>query len=536
MTQDPLKQTYLVVRASNQYFLLPMISNHLITKEDQISTNKQLDAEEADVQIQIEPSDEYIVPDTPNLENNIADVFMCHVCSKVFYTGLSLQLHIDKHSVVKSDVHSDDHGNLHNYECSVCGRLFAIKKALKLHMEKHQNVKNMYYCTDCGFRSTAQFNVTRHRLRKHANIFRFPCPYCSKKYNLRNDLNKHMLKHANVIEKKDVTQSKALFIKDNTNDSDQSAYPNDDISEKKMEEPKPNYKDVIQSEVLIEEDTKDCDQNTCPNDITHETIEESKLPKLKNWKREIFIRSEEERKNIYAYKCLQCKWSNQEDKVTMKEQINREVTMDVPILKVYSGKATPLKKLTRKKEGLKMKKEAVSCEVCKESFNMTGSEYRKHLLSHGKFRTFPCDVCSKKFKHKHNMQRHKSKVHGEAPIYTCQYCDFTTLHCSYLQVHVTRKHTNDFHYLCDKCDRKFRIKADYTKHLITHEKETCICNICVPHMQEEASVSKELGQSSAATRATVHLRGMWDGVNTKKCFKETHQDSLWRETIRLSHL
>ncbi|XP_011136129.1 zinc finger protein OZF [Harpegnathos saltator] len=124
------------------------------------------------------------------------------------------------------------------------------------------------------------------------------------------------------------------------------------------------------------------------------------------------------------------------------------------------------------------KKEKIFCDICKITFGTRGTKYRKHMLKHSSHYPFQCDICKKKFKHKINMNRHKMKVHGEAPLYSCQYCDFSTIHCSYLQVHFTRKHTDDFHFSCDKCDRKFRIKADYTKHLITHEGDPCICDVC----------------------------------------------------------
>lgn len=124
------------------------------------------------------------------------------------------------------------------------------------------------------------------------------------------------------------------------------------------------------------------------------------------------------------------------------------------------------------------KREKVSCDICKVSFNTKGFEYNKHMLKHSNLYTFQCDVCLKKFKYKSNMKRHKVKVHDEAPEYNCQFCDFTTIHCSYLQVHFTRKHTGVFRFACDKCERKFRIKADYTKHLITHDGDPCICDVC----------------------------------------------------------
>lgn len=85
-----------------------------------------------------------------------------------------------------------------------------------------------------------------------------------------------------------------------------------------------------------------------------------------------------------------------------------------------------------------LRKEKISCDFCKITFSMRGSEYRKHMLKHSSHRAFQCDVCKKKFKHKINMSRHKTKVHGEAPLYSCQYCDFSTIHCSYLRVSVVK--------------------------------------------------------------------------------------------------
>ena len=100
------------------------------------------------------------------------------------------------------------------------------------------------------------------------------------------------------------------------------------------------------------------------------------------------------------------------------------------------------------------------------------------MLKHSNANGFQCDVCSRQYKHKRTMTKHKLYAHGDAPTYNCQLCDFTTIHSSYLQVHIMRKHTVNYPFPCNKCDRMFRVKADYMKHIVTHDGEPCICDVC----------------------------------------------------------
>lgn len=124
--------------------------------------------------------------------------------------------------------------------------------------------------------------------------------------------------------------------------------------------------------------------------------------------------------------------------VTSRQRIKRPSTKRSNVAARRSQRNSS--KLATTTRTLKLKrKEKISCDICKITFDRKGSEYKKHMLRHSNHYNFQCDICAKKFKHKNNMSRHKVKVHGEAPLYTCQYCDFSTIHCSYLQVSVVRK-------------------------------------------------------------------------------------------------
>lgn len=122
--------------------------------------------------------------------------------------------------------------------------------------------------------------------------------------------------------------------------------------------------------------------------------------------------------------------------VTLRERIKRPSTKRSNVAARTQQNSAKLATMTRT---LKLKKrEKISCDICKITFDRIGLKYKKHMLKHSNHYNFQCDVCAKKFKHKNNMNRHKVKVHGEAPLYTCQYCDFSTIHCSYLQVSVIK--------------------------------------------------------------------------------------------------
>ncbi|XP_076288024.1 zinc finger Y-chromosomal protein [Lasioglossum baleicum] len=145
-----------------------------------------------------------------------------------------------------------------------------------------------------------------------------------------------------------------------------------------------------------------------------------------------------------------------------------------------TAKTSMKEKLKQKKENKRyeeetLKLEKIYCDVCKTT--IFERNYKKHLLRHN-FKDYQCDMCSKKYKQKRALTKHKLTIHGDAPLHNCQYCDFVTVHFSYLRIHVMRKHNNTFPFSCQKCDRRFRVRADYMKHIVTHDGEPCICDVC----------------------------------------------------------
>ncbi|XP_078037450.1 zinc finger Y-chromosomal protein 1-like isoform X1 [Augochlora pura] len=177
--------------------------------------------------------------------------------------------------------------------------------------------------------------------------------------------------------------------------------------------------------------------------------------------------------------------------VNMLQRVKRRETMRRVLVRTSPSLSTSLsrrsKTAAKKSERTKLRQkenkryeetlelEKIYCDVCKTA--VFERNYKKHLLRHN-FKDYQCDTCLKKYKHKRALSKHKLTIHGDAPLHTCQYCDFVTVHFSYLRVHVMRKHNNTFPFSCQKCDRRFRIRADYMKHIVTHDGEPCICDVC----------------------------------------------------------
>jgi len=112
--------------------------------------------------------------------------YKCSVCDVSFSTSSNLQSH-KRHA----------HSNRRPYDCRYCGRLFKSSRDLKFHVYTHTGAKpySCRHCSDC-FKGNHQLKA--HLLKSHNEGTWFTCHICQKKFSMKGNLKKHLLRHEGV--------------------------------------------------------------------------------------------------------------------------------------------------------------------------------------------------------------------------------------------------------------------------------------------------------------------------------------------------
>jgi len=140
--------------------------------------------------------------------------FACDACDKTFASGSCLRKHSWVHrdsTKYKCDIcdkvlscletlkrHMMCHSGEKPFVCQQCSRAFCTASELSSHEERHNYVGN-FKCTTCDVTFVNSKTLKNHMRRKHMNLDQtYNCQQCSKCFNYKFSLNKHMKTHAGM--------------------------------------------------------------------------------------------------------------------------------------------------------------------------------------------------------------------------------------------------------------------------------------------------------------------------------------------------
>ena len=134
----------------------------------------------------------------------------CPHCDKVFQSNRYLQLHIKVHAeqkpfkcddcdasfggITKLKKHRGKEHNIHEQHiCPICGMIYKHRKTLDDHMLDHDSTSS-FLCSQCGksFNRPSTYRLHQAYHASKANPGTHPCEHCSKSYDTRSLLNKHV--------------------------------------------------------------------------------------------------------------------------------------------------------------------------------------------------------------------------------------------------------------------------------------------------------------------------------------------------------
>jgi len=107
--------------------------------------------------------------------------YRCKYCNKTFTQLATLQRHNNLHSGIRP------------YACTICNNSFVQSASLMAHLRVHQGDKP-WKCTFCGRQFNQKNNLRIHYTGHHAQLRRFSCSICNKRFFLRLDVQRHAMR------------------------------------------------------------------------------------------------------------------------------------------------------------------------------------------------------------------------------------------------------------------------------------------------------------------------------------------------------
>ncbi|XP_046408133.1 endothelial zinc finger protein induced by tumor necrosis factor alpha-like isoform X2 [Ischnura elegans] len=108
-----------------------------------------------------------------------------------------------------------------------------------------------------------------------------------------------------------------------------------------------------------------------------------------------------------------------------------------------------------------------SCETCSKTFRDT-TALRIHTRTHTGEKPYPCGLCGRRFAQSCSLDLHMRTHTGEKP-YACSDCDKCFSRKGHLVDHL-RLHTGERPFSCAVCTKSFSTNSTLNNHMLTHKK------------------------------------------------------------------
>lgn len=145
---------------------------------------------------------------------------ICTVCNKLFRTNYNVRVHMEVHAErkkfvcevencgksFKSKIGLQEHSGLHNadiykFTCEVCSKKFVLRTYFVAHMRVHSTNPNAktFCCSLCPKTFNYKQNLIDHE-NAHLGMKFFKCEICPKAFNTKTHLDVHTRSHGNEVE------------------------------------------------------------------------------------------------------------------------------------------------------------------------------------------------------------------------------------------------------------------------------------------------------------------------------------------------
>lgn len=457
----------------------------------------------------------HIILEESEIKNHLREVheesvFLCKICSEVFYTSSSLEMHAKiTHAVLTERLQcvmclkdiEDNQEHICEFKCPECNEPSCIHFIYLISYREKVLKESKPKCLDCDYVCRNKEALISHVNRHHLNHSPYTCDKCAEKFHSRIILRAHMNSHKHTFTCEFCNLN--LF-----NESSLAAHT------------------YVCKDVKRENTCKECPANF---DSTEELLEHGKLKHTEGMslcngkffskpKREHHtarVRSEVYKKTANSVICEE----NYETKEIKQIKLHAASKFLCKICNVEYDSLRKLCAHNRKHVGPFSK-----CHFCKKQIRK--ALFQKHTESHG---VVSCNKCDKSFENitllKYHQKSHLDDVQcpkcnlkmnpgkltrhvkshviddnpqlkedkKQKPNIECELCDYITWNSILLECHMNRYHLKIKPYVCHICSKNFIGKHLLKKHLKHHTaNQSVICTICGKKLANSSCLKSHL--------------------------------------------
>ena len=429
----------------------------------------------------------------------------CKYCGKKFNSVLSLQVHLPIHAAHRrlyldknktedlepkekaSDTLADKIHSTYRYTCDICNRPYRRRRSLKHHVLTHTG-QTPYKCSYCGKQFTLRSYLTSH-MKTHERE-KLTCAFCEKRFRSISDLQVHLPVHA---AHRMLNLDKNFEGCSDGDDSDNTAeldFPGEIFPVINIKEKEQNQRQYLENE-----DDKCNFQNAFEVD-KHDKEQEGDFQETDACVQFLMSKVSEEFKHLIE--------TNTKDTNIRDESmgINQKSDNDI-----YGEKNNH--KLDHRRYNSKVNKHnsvyrhAVQSKPWKFEHGIKRSNYfGKPNLSNNRHD----ETRFRGKSNKDNVKTEQDKAYKPERRY---------------------RGPNRFQrtYYCTVCSKQFRLRADLTRHNLSHSKEIILCDHC----------NKKIVLPSLHVHMKVHFGDTGYYKNTfvcKLCYRQFRDESQLQEHMK----
>ncbi|XP_065645047.1 zinc finger protein 567 [Hydra vulgaris] len=379
---------------------------------------------------------------------------------------------VEKKNSKKANKHQHPEPNSeYPYQCDVCDLLFKTLELLSDHQHTVHDSNQQFVCRYCSKKFNDKYNMRKHVLI-HVGEKRHKCSFCDKAFLRKDHLRSHLHTHYNrkygckICGKGFRTMD--MYERHSKTHKDQSACK-DNLQVFTL-----NKKDIIlQSENHLDERN---DVSVTILDDNFDLWVKDESPSNETESNMVSMPSAVNGNADSILQCVSCK-SSFRDELTLQIH-EKECTGDSQkwhCLKcdIIFDEAAILRQHYEKVHSLESAASTPTrwkCKMCDIDFSNSKDLSRHYTQSHKDSQLFPCSECTKTFTVWHNLKKHML-IHLGDKKHKCNVCHKGFVRKDHLNSHM-KVHSGDNSpkFTCPECSKVFRVKHLYSKHISTHNR------------------------------------------------------------------
>ncbi len=313
-------------------------------------------------------------------------------------------------------LHHSNRQMVNNFKCTVCSYSCKTRQNLEKHLRRHAGEKP-FKCRVCGYAAAASSDVYSHTRKKHPSVKPFMCTVCDKTFITAKRLRHHSRLHHGK-HRQPLIQVKATATHS------------------------------------IEKDAQDHRRNITRNIGNYSGHGELSTADAGS-------HSATPAGDQPEWQCDVCRKTF--DTEMMLSQHLRQVHIKTGLTKNTSNVLAKRRKMTRKKKNQEKGTPNGNCRVS-GSYRAGHTEAasrptRRHLQD----KSYQCPVCDYASRFKGNLKRHYRRHTGEKP-FKCRVCDYAVIESTALYAHMKKAHPGTKPFKCNACGEILGSMTELKRH------------------------------------------------------------------------